>query len=229
MAIKKGDFIRLSFTGKLEDGKVFDTTDEAVAKKQEIFDEDKKYEPMTIIVGSGFLVEGLEEDLIGKKAGDKAVVTVPPEKGYGERSLDAIEIVSTKKFEGKIEPGQMVEYNGKVGFIESVSGGRVKVDYNAPLAGKKLTYEYKIEEVIEDKQEKIKALLKGYVSEDAQFRLKDDTIYVGVPTELAVDESWSIGKLLIARFLISSAGMKKVVFEETFTEEDFKDEDEQEE
>ncbi|WP_424357448.1 FKBP-type peptidyl-prolyl cis-trans isomerase [Methanocella sp. MCL-LM] len=229
MAIKKGDFIRLSFTGKLEDGSVFDTTDEAVAKKQEIFDEDKKYEPMTIIVGSGFLVEGLEEDLIGKKAGDKAVVTVPPEKGYGERSLDAIEIVSTKKFEGKIEPGQMVEYNGKVGFIESISGGRVKVDYNAPLAGKKLTYEYKIEEIIEDREEKIKALLKGYVSEDAEFKLKEDTIKIEVPKELSMDESWIVGKALIARFLVGSAGLKKVIFRETFTEDDFKDEDEQEE
>ena len=39
------------------------------------------------------------------------------------------------------------------------------------------------------------------------------------------DESWSVGKLLIARFLISSTGIKKVVFKETFTEEDFKDEE----
>jgi FKBP-type peptidyl-prolyl cis-trans isomerase 2 len=229
MAIKKGDFIRLSFTGKLEDGTVFDTTDEAVAKQQGIYDEEKKYEPMTIIVGSGFLVEGLEEALIGKNAGDEATVTVPPEKGYGERSLDAIEIVSTKKFEGKIEPGQMIEYNGKVGFIESISGGRVKVDYNAPLAGKKLTYDFKIEEVIEDREEKIKALLKGYVSETAEFKLKDDnTIKIQVPKELAMDESWIVGKALIARFLISSAGLKKVIFRETFTEDDFKDEDEEE-
>jgi len=226
MAIKKGDFIRLSFTGKLEDGTVFDTTEEAVAKQHGIFDEAKKYTPMTIIVGSGFLVEGLEEDLLGKKASDKAEVTVPPEKGYGERSLDAIEIVSIKKFEGKIEPGQMIDYEGKLGFVESVSGGRVKVDYNAPLAGKKLIYEYKIEEIIEDREEKIKALLKGYVDENAEFKLKEDTIKVAVPKRLALDESWTVGKLLIARFLISSAGVKKVVFKETFTEDDFKDEKE---
>ena len=182
---------------------------------------------MTIIVGSGFLVEGLEEDLIGKKAGDKAEVTVPPEKGYGERSLDAIETVSIKKFEGKIEPGQMIEYEGKLGFVESVSGGRVKVDYNAPLAGKKLIYEYKIEEIIEDREEKIKALLKGYVDENTEFKLKEDTIKVAVPKRLALDESWTVGKLLIARFLISSAGIKKVVFKETFTADDFKDEKEE--
>lgn len=227
MAIKKGDFIRLSFTSKLEDGSVFDTTDAAVAKQKEIFDEEKKYGPMTVIVGSGFLVEGLEEDLIGKNTGDRATVKVPPEKGYGERSLDAIEIVSTKKFEGKVEPGQMIEFEGKMGFVESVSGGRVKVDYNAPLAGKTLIYDYQIEEVIQDREEKIKALLKGYVSEDTEYKIKEDTVKVEVPKELSLDESWIVGKTLIARFLISSAGMKKVVFKETFTEDDFKEQDEE--
>jgi len=224
MSIKKGDFIRLSFTGKLEDEKIFDTTDEQLAKKNGIFDKDRTYSPMTVIVGSGFLVEGLEEALIGKNAGYEGTITVPPEKGYGERSLDAIEIVPSKKFDGDIEPGEMVEYNGRVGFVESVSGGRVKVDYNEPLAGKRLIYSYRIEEVIEGKGEKIQALLKGYVDENASFSIHDGTIEVDVPKRLALDESWSIGKLLIARFLISSAELSKVVFRETFTKDDLIDE-----
>lgn len=225
MPIEKGDFIRLSFTGRLTDGTVFDTTDEKIAKESGIYDEDKKYSPMVVIAGSGFLVEGLEEDLIGKKAGYSGKVKVEPAKGFGERSLDAIEIVSVKKFEGKVEPGQMVEYNGRVGFIESVSGGRAKVDYNEPLAGKTLTYEYKIESLIRDRKEKIEALLHGYVSEDAKFELKDDTVMIDVPKDLAVDESWAVGKLLIARFLVNSADVKKIVFQETFTDADFKDEE----
>jgi FKBP-type peptidyl-prolyl cis-trans isomerase SlyD len=223
MPIQKGDFIRLSFTGRLADGTVFDTTDEKVAKESGIYEEEKKYDPMVVIVGSGFLVEGLEDDLIGKKAGYSGKVKVEPAKGFGDRSLDAIEIVPVKKFEGKVEPGEMVEYNGRVGFIESVSGGRAKVDYNEPLAGKTLTYDYKIESVIRDRKEKIDALLHGYVSEDAKFELKDDTIKIDVPRDLAVDESWAVGKVLIARFLISSAGIKKIVFRETFTDADFKE------
>src|SRR5512139_345168 len=109
MPIEKGDFIRLAFTGKLADGSVFDTTDEKVAKESGIYDEEKRYSPMTVIVGSGFLVEGLEEDLIGKKAGYKGSATVPPAKGFGDRSLDNIEIVSIKKIQGdeEIEPGKM--------------------------------------------------------------------------------------------------------------------------
>ena len=81
MPIQKGDFIRLSFTGRLTDGTVFDTTDEKIAKESGIYDEEKKYSPMVVIVGSGFLVEGLEEDLIGKKAGYSGKVKIEP----GER------------------------------------------------------------------------------------------------------------------------------------------------
>jgi FKBP-type peptidyl-prolyl cis-trans isomerase SlyD len=228
MPIQKGDFIRLSFTGRLTDGSVFDTTDEKVARESGIYDEDKRYSPMTVIVGSGFLVEGLEEDLIGKKAGYKGKVEVEPARGFGDRSLNAIEIIPIKKFEGKVEPGKMVEYEGRVGFIESVAGGRVKVDYNEPLAGKTLIYDYKIESVIRDRKEKIEALLEGYVSEDAKFEISDDTIQIDVPKELAVDESWAVGKLLIGRFLASSAGMKKIVFRETFSDKDFEPEAEAE-
>jgi FKBP-type peptidyl-prolyl cis-trans isomerase 2 len=228
MPIQKGDFIRLSFTGRLADGSVFDTTDEKVAKDSGVYDEEKRYSPMTVIVGSGFLVEGLEEDLIGKQAGYKGSVKVEPAKGFGDRSLDAIEIVPLKKFEGKVEPGKMVEFEGRVGFIESVAGGRVKVDYNEPLAGKTLIYDYKIESLIRDRGEKIEALLKGYVSEDAKFELKDDTIKIDVPTALAIDESWAVGKLLIGRFLVDAGGVKKVVFQETFTEKDFEPQGEEE-
>lgn len=228
MPIQKGDFIRLSFTGRLADGIVFDTTDEKIAKESGIYDEEKRYEPMVVIVGSGFLVEGLEEDLIGKSDGYSGKAKVEPAKGFGERSLDAIEIVPVKKFEGEVEPGQMVEYNGRIGVIESVSGGRAKVDYNEPLAGKTVTYDYKIEGVIRDREEKIEALLHGYVSEDAEFELKDDTIKIDVPKELAIDESWAVGKLLIARFLVNSAGMKKIVFKETFKADDFREEEEEE-
>jgi FKBP-type peptidyl-prolyl cis-trans isomerase SlyD len=224
MPIQKGDFIRLSFTGRLADGSVFDTTDEKIAKESGIYDEEKKYSPMTVIVGSGFLVEGLEEDLIGKNAGYKGRVEVEPARGFGDRSLDAIEIIPIKKFEGKVEPGKMVEYEGRVGFIESVAGGRVKVDYNEPLAGKTLIYDYKVESVIRDRKEKVEALLKGYVSENARFEIKGDTIEIDVPKELAVDESWAVGKLLIGRFLTSAADMKKVVFRETFTDKDFEPE-----
>jgi FKBP-type peptidyl-prolyl cis-trans isomerase 2 len=60
MAIAKGDIIKLSFTGRLENGAVFDTTDERIAKESGIYEEGRTYRPMTVVVSSNTLVQGLE-------------------------------------------------------------------------------------------------------------------------------------------------------------------------
>lgn len=218
--ITKGDIIKLSFTGKLDNGTVFDTTDEKVAKENEVFDEKRTYEPMTVVVGSNTLVQGLEEDLPGKKKGYKGKVEVPPEKGYGFRSLELIETVSSKKFAERPELGAWVESNGRVGVIESVSGGRIKVDYNEPLAGKTLTFEYKIEDILEDKGEKTEAIVHGYLSPEATYTVEGDTVTIDVPKQFYLSEEWALGKILIARFLTSFVGYKQVTYKETYTEED---------
>ena len=88
MVVQKGDFIKLSYTGKLENGTVFDTTDANVAKENAIYNEQASYGPETVVVGKGFVVAGLDEDLIGKDVGEKGTVTVPPEKGFGLRRID---------------------------------------------------------------------------------------------------------------------------------------------
>ena len=223
MVLKKGDIIKISFTGKLENGVIFDTTDEKIAKDNEVFNEDRKYEPMTVVVGAGALVPGLEEDLEGKSVGYKGSVTVPPEKGYGPRSRELIETVPAKKFDTKVEQGMMVEYGNRVGFIESVSGGRVKIDYNEPLAGKTLTFEYTIEEQIKDKKEKADALIISYIGPETKYSLEGDTVTIDVPKEFYLDEEWVLGKMIIARFLISYIGLKHVVYKEDFEEADVKE------
>ena len=65
MSIEKGNFIKVSYTGKNED-RIFDTTDEEIAKANDIYNEKGKYGGDIIIVGAGHTVEGLDEDLIGK-------------------------------------------------------------------------------------------------------------------------------------------------------------------
>ncbi len=224
MAITKGDIIKLSFTGRLDNGSVFDTTDEKVAKENDIYDEDRTYLPQTVVVGSNTLVLGLEEDLVGKKKGYKGTVTVPPEKGYGFRSLEMIETVPSKKFEKAVEPGMWIEAGDRVGVVESVSGGRIRIDYNEPLAGKNLTFEYSIDDVIEDKDEKIKAVILGYVGPDAKYAVEGEAVTIDVPSDYYLDKEWILGKVLIARFLTSFVGLKQVIYKETFNAEDLKEE-----
>ncbi len=224
MTITKGDIIRLSFTGKLENGSVFDTTDEKIAKENDIYDEHRTYKPMTVVVGSNTIVQGLEEDLIGKKQGHKGHVTVPPEKAYGFRSLEMMETVSVKKFSDKIEPGMWIESNDRVGVVESVKSGKARIDYNEPLAGKTLLFEYKIDEVIQDKGEKTEAVIKGYVGPETKYTIEGDTATIEVPKDYYLDNEWLLGKVLVARFLVSYVGLKTVVFKETFEASDLTEE-----
>jgi len=108
--------------------------------------------------------------------------------------------------------------------VESVSGGRVKVDYNEPLAGKTLTFEYEIEDVLEDKGGKTDAIVHGYIGPEAKYEADGDNITIDVPRGYFLSEEWALGKVLIARFLTSFAGYKQVTYRETLTEEDLKEE-----
>lgn len=221
MTIKNGDIIKLSFTGKLEDGTIFETTSEEVAKENDMYEEGRGYGPLTIVVGSKVLIQGLEEELIGKKAGHADTVKVSAEKAFGLRRPDLIETIPSKKFSGEIEPGQHVEVDGRLGVIANIAGGRVKVDFNDPLAGKDIIYEYKIEDIIKDTNAKVYAIVKDYVGPEATFSLDDGTVTVHVPQAVALNEGWISGKIVIARFLISFGDIKKVIFQESFSGEDF--------
>ena len=98
MAVQKGDFIKLSYTGKLQNGVVFDTTDANVARENGIYNEKASYGPETVIIGKGYVVAGLDEDIIGKEVGEKGHVEVPPEKGFGMRRLVASRLTFPVEF-----------------------------------------------------------------------------------------------------------------------------------
>ena len=66
--MKKGDFIKISYTGRLESGEIFDITDENEAKKNGVFDEKMKYSHVTIIIGANFLVPGLDKAVEDRKS-----------------------------------------------------------------------------------------------------------------------------------------------------------------
>jgi len=82
MTIEKGDFIRVSYSGKTDEGRVFDTTEEDVAKANSIYNEKGKYGGDVVIVGAKHTVAGLDEDFVGKEVGYTGSVTIPPEKAF---------------------------------------------------------------------------------------------------------------------------------------------------
>ncbi|WP_243684794.1 peptidylprolyl isomerase [Methanosarcina barkeri] len=214
MAIQKGDFIKLNYTGKFEDGRIFDTTDEELAKKEDIFNPRGLYGGDVVIVGANHTIEGLDEDLEGKEVGYNGSVVIPPEKAFGLSDPKLVETLSITKLKDRnVHPGFPVEIDGRRGVVSRVIGRRVTVDFNSPLAGKTVTYEYTIENVLETEVEKIQGLLALYTGlRDMEVETVDGVAKIYIPTGLTFNQRWLMAKNRVASELFKYADLKEVQF-----------------
>ncbi len=191
MAIKKGDFIELNYTGKLAETKdVFDTTVEEVAKKEEIHGKNAKYGPVVIALGEGQLLKGLDTELVGKEIG-KYTIFIEDINGFGKKDAKLLKLVPTRVFtKENIRPyvGLQVNVDDKMGIVRSASGGRIIVDFNNPLASKDLEYDVEILRIVTDKKEQLESFFKmiGIPFEKIEANEKEATIFTKgmLPTEL---------------------------------------------
>ncbi|NJE08420.1 peptidylprolyl isomerase [Thermococcus sp. M39] len=159
MKVEKGDFVVFNYIGKFEDGEVFDTSYEDIAKKAGIYVEDRKYGPIGANVGVGELIPGLDEALIGMEVGEKKTITIPPELGYGMPKEELIINVPRSDFENaRIEPVQdmYIMTDSGIAKITKVGEEEVTLDFNHPLAGKTLIFEVEIVDI--QKAEKTRSL-----------------------------------------------------------------------
>jgi len=178
--IKKNDFIRLNYTGRLDSGEVFDTTEETIAKKEHLHLHDLK--PVIVCVGNNFLVESLDQDFIGKKLGR---YTIKISEAFGKKRVNLLTLIPISAFKKeniKPMPGLEVNIDGNRGLVKTVSGGRIIVDFNHPLAGRNVSYNYEIIELVNDKKEQVDSLLP----KEIKTEFKDDTVIIKskVPEEL---------------------------------------------
>lgn len=154
--MKEGTFVKLTYTGKLADGTVFDTTDPEVAKKI-----GQKAEPITICLGQQQLLPGLDKELIGKEKGEHSI-TLKPEEAFGVKSTKKLELVPKNQLQKQgINPraGMQLEIDGQHGVVRSISGGRVVVDFNHPLAGQDVHYDINILETVEDVTKQVESII----------------------------------------------------------------------
>ena len=161
--IKKNDFVKLEYTGKIkETGEVFDTTSKAVAEKANIADKEAVYGPVIVCLGAGHLLAGLDEQLMGKTVG-KYTFELDQEHGFGKKDAKLLKLISTSKFKKDgVRPmiGLRVNIDNQIGIIKTVTGGRTIVDFNHPLSGKNLLYEVNVINQITNPKEKIESVLK---------------------------------------------------------------------
>lgn len=219
MTIEKGDFIKVSYTGKTDEGNVFDTTDEDVAKANNIYNEKGKYGGDVVIVGAKHTVAGLDEDFVGKDVGYSGSVTIPPEKAFGPRNPELIESIPANKFDKRVQVGMPVEVEGRPGIVIRAIGRMVQVDFNRFLAGQTVTYDYEIKEKIDDVEGKVKGLLGLYIGKDLQVQVNDSTATVEIEPELTYNQRWLMSKRQIAREVIDNTDIKEILYIEKYNKE----------
>ncbi len=168
--MKDGDFIRVDYVGRIkESGEIFDVTREEVAKENGVHDSKFKYGPVPVIIGSNFVIKGLEKELREMKVGEKKNITVNSKDGFGERSEKLIRLIPIAEFQKQnIDPfpGMPIMMSNIAGKVISVSGGRVKVDFNHPLAGKELEYDIEVKNEIKNDDDKVKAMIELFIKDN---------------------------------------------------------------
>ena len=163
--MEHGAVIEINYSAKVVDGEVFDTTIKEVAEKAGILEENMRYAPNAIVVGAEELFEQVNNALKEMKVGEKRKVLIDTEDAYGFRDPKLIAVVPFREFKKqKIQPfpGLVIDLNDRRGKVQSVSGGRVRVDFNHPLAGKDIEYDLKVEKEIKDLKEKVEVLFEKY-------------------------------------------------------------------
>jgi len=172
-----GDFVRVSYTARtVEDGRLVDTTDQEVAEEEGIEEEDD-FEPRIIVLGEGHIFPPVEDALTGGEAGDSGSVVVPAVEAFGEVDEDQIRTISADKIpEDDRYPGAHVQIDSQEGHVQTIIGGRARVDFNHPLAGEDIEYEYEIIEAVDDSQEKAEGLLSMFLGMDLDVWFETDTV-----------------------------------------------------
>jgi FKBP-type peptidyl-prolyl cis-trans isomerase SlyD len=172
---KKHDFIELEFIGKnLNDNEVFDTNIKEEAKK--INPNVKEVKPLVLCIGADMVVKGLDEAIIDKETEKKYTIKLTPEKAFGKRDGKLIKLVPKRFFiEQKINPvpGMTLALDNSLVKIVSSSGGRVMIDFNNPLAGKDVEYEFTIKKIISDNKEKVNALQRFLFGKEFEFEIDE--------------------------------------------------------
>jgi len=175
LTVKK-DFIELEFIGKnAQTGEVFDTNILEEAKK--INPKIIEVKPLVVCIGEGFVVKGLDDFLEGKEIGKKYNLKLDAEQAFGKRNPQMVRLIPLKVFMAqKIypQPGMTLALDNSLVKVVSVSGGRVMVDFNNPLAGKDIEYDFSIKSIVSNNKEKIEAFLKFLLGQSFEFDIDEE-------------------------------------------------------
>ncbi|MBO4248308.1 peptidylprolyl isomerase [Halomicrobium sp. IBSBa] len=241
---EEGDFVEMAYTARtVEGGDLVDTTDPEVAEEEGV-GEDQEFAPRTIVLGQGHLFEAVEEDVYGEEVGHSGTVTVPATEAFGEYDESEVRTVAADKIpEDDRYPGAHVDVDGEHGHVETIIGGRARVDFNHPLAGEDIEYDYEVLSEVDDREEQAQGILSMMLDmeldvwfetetveeeqlvesdeddEDAEpetetVEVEKDTLYIEATPQLTMNQQWMMGKQQIAQQLTQLLDIDRIIVQE---------------
>ena len=243
--LQDGEFVRIAYTARTtEDGQLVDTTDEEVAEEEGVADQGE-FEPRTIVLGEGHLFPAVEDDIRGKEVGGTGSVVVTAEEAFGAYDEEDVQTVSADKIdEDDRYPGARIQIDGEQGVLETIIGGRARVDFNHPLAGEDIEYEYELLDTVEGDLEQARGLLGMMLDLDLEMWVETDdveetrveepdddededaepetvtetvekrTLYIESTPQLSMNQQWMMQKQQIAQQLIELTDIDRILIQE---------------
>lgn len=156
---KKGDRVKVHYTGTLEDGSVFDKSEGGDgcenAGDNSCGCSGGDTGPMEFVIGEGTLIPMFEAAVIGLEVGQSVKVSIPADDAYGQRSEDMMAVIERSEIPEDIkpEPGQQMEVILQDGspmpvLVTAVTDKSITLDANHPLAGYDLTFDIRLVEIL---------------------------------------------------------------------------------
>lgn len=172
--IKERDFVLIELEGRDEKGNVFDSTKGEIAKKLH-----GKEKPLLVVFGKAVMISGLKNLIEKMKEGEEKEAVLGPDEAFGNRRKALVKVMPMRDFaifNVDAKPGTKVHMDTNAGrlygTVKSSAGGRVMVDFNHPLAGKKVRYKVKVLKIASKPEEKLDLLLKD-LGIDADVTIED--------------------------------------------------------
>jgi len=137
--VKEGNTVKVHYTGKFEDDKVFDSS--------------KEREPISFKVGAGMMIPGFENGVVGLKEGESKTLKITPEDGYGQRNNELINEIPLERLPEGVTKGALLQAQTEQGpmnvVVSEVKEKTAMIDANHPLAGKNLVFDIELVEISE--------------------------------------------------------------------------------
>jgi FKBP-type peptidyl-prolyl cis-trans isomerase 2 len=168
---------------------------------------------------------GWEDSLRSAKVGDKTTVEIPPDKAAGDRDPRLVELHSIREFirkEISPEVGKEVVLGNKKGTITAVTAGRVRVDFNNPLAGRTLKYDYTVMKRAESLEDKARGIIEMDYGNPDEFDVKvvGEDVMIKLADACKYDELWFVSKYRVVSDLREIGGFDSIRFVEEYVKKE---------